>query len=222
MRLRFWLPALLMLPAAPALAANENAACTTPDTPLRPIMATHTTAPYPQMSAMTKEEGTTLLDVAIGADGVPTDVKVESSSGSIRLDQAAQDHVKANWRWNAPVVNCKPTATTTKITISWSLQAAPSSLAQLTAPPTIMMDTKDWPPDALARHEQGTAVLTLYILASGQVAVARVIQSSGFPDLDAKSAELVKARHWSPASLDGKPVNTALIVLSVWKPAEIH
>ena len=222
MRLRFWLVALLMLPAAPAFAAEENAACTMPDAPLRPIIATHTHAPYPQMSVMTKEEGTTLLDVAIGTDGVPTNVKVASSSGSIRLDQAAMDHVKANWRWNAPMVNCKPAASTAKVSMNWSLQGAVSPLAQQNAPPTIVMDAQDWPPDALTRHEQGTVVLTLYILASGQVALARVIQTSGFPDLDAKSVELVKARHWSPASLDGKPVNTSLIVLSVWKPAETH
>ena len=55
----------LWLTAAPAFAANENAACTMPDAPLRPIMATHTYAPYPQMSVMTREEGTTLLDGAL-------------------------------------------------------------------------------------------------------------------------------------------------------------
>jgi TonB family protein len=79
------------------------------------------------------------------------------------------------------------------------------------------MDAKDYPPDALARHEQGTVMVTIYVLTSGQVVLARAIQSSGFPDLDAKSEELVKARHWTPASLDGNPVNTSLIILSVWK-----
>jgi TonB family protein len=217
MRLRFWLLALLMLPAAPAFAAVGDAACTMPNQPLMPVMSTHTQPPYPQMSVMTKEQGTTILQVVIGSDGVPTDVTVNTSSGSIRLDQAAIDHVKANWRWNPPLANCKPIAVKTLISIHWNLQNAASPLAQQNAPPTIVMDAQDWPPDALSRHEQGTVVLTLYILANGQVAVARVIQTSGFPDLDAKSLEVVKARHWAPASLDGKPVNTALIMLSVWK-----
>jgi TonB family protein len=215
MRLRLWFAAWLILPAAPAFAAD--AACTTPDAPLRPIMATHTQAPYPQMSVMTKEEGTTLLEVIIGTDGVPTDVKVVNSSGSLRLDEAAASHVKANWRWNPPVANCKPTTVTTRISVRWNLQDANAAANSQLAPPTVVMDAKDFPPDALARHEQGTVTLTIYVLTTGQVVLSRVIQSSGFPDLDAKSQELVKTLHWSPASLNGHPVNTSLVVLSVWK-----
>jgi TonB family protein len=217
MRLRFWLLAWMIAPVAPAFAADNDAACTTSDAPLKPIMATHTMAPYPQMSVMTKEEGTTLLDVTIGPDGVPADVKVADSSGSIRLDQAAMDHVKANWRWSAPVVNCKPATSVIKVSIKWSLQNADNPLTQAQAPPTVMMDPRDFPPEALARHEQGTVVVTIYVLTDGTVALTRVIQTSGFPDLDAKAQEVVKTRHWSPAALDGHPVNTSLIVLAVWK-----
>lgn len=216
MRLRVWLAGALALVAAPAYAAAGDAACTTQDTPLRPIMATHTQPPYPQMSVMTKEEGNTVLAISIGADGVPSDVTIKTSSGSVRLDQAAIDFVKANWRWNAPVVNCKPSATTTMVSIRWSLQQD-NTAAMAAAPPTIVMQAKDYPPDALARHEQGTVGLTIYVLTTGQVVLARVFQTSGFPDLDAKSTEMVKTWQWTPASLDGHPVNTALVVLSVWK-----
>jgi TonB family protein len=215
MRLRFQLAAWMMLWAAPALAATDDAACTAPNA-LRPIVATHTQPPYPEMSVMTKEQGTTLLEVAIGADGVPTDTTVVTSSGSIRLDQAAQDHVKANWRWVPPTFNCKSMAVKTRVSILWNLHNADNAATQV-APPTVVMDAKDYPPDALARHEQGTVVLSIYVLTTGQVVLSRVIQSSGFPDLDTKSQELVKTLHWSPASLDGHPVNTSLVVLSVWK-----
>lgn len=217
MRLRFWLAGALALLAAPACAATSDAQCTTPDQPLRPLVATHTQPPYPEMSVMTKEEGNTVLNVSIGADGVPSDVTIKTSSGSIRLDQAAIDHVKANWRWNAPVVNCQPAAAKTAVSIQWSLHASDNTAAMAAAPPTIIMQAKDYPPEALAKHEQGTVGLTIYVLTTGQVVLARVFQSSGFPDLDAKSQEMVKTWHWSAASLDGHPVNTALVVLSVWK-----
>jgi TonB family protein len=217
MRPSFWLLAWLILPVAPAFAVGGDAACTTPEQTLKPVISTHTMPPYPAMSVMTKDEGTTILTVSIGADGVPTDVAVRSSSGSIRLDQAAIDHVKTNWRWNVPVANCKPTAVKTIVSVKWNLQDANSTASQAAAPPTIEMDVKDYPPDALAKHEQGTVWLTIYVLTTGQVVLSRVFQSSGFPDLDAKSAELVKTRHWTPASLDGHPVNTSLVVLSVWK-----
>lgn len=216
MRLRFWLAGALALLAAPASAAAADTSCTTPDQPLRPVVATHTQPPYPEMSVMTKEEGNTLLTVSIGTDGVPTDVAIKTSSGSIRLDQAAIDHVKANWRWSAPVVNCQPALARTAVSIRWSLQQSDTAAMQA-APPTIIMQAKDYPPEALAKHEQGTVGLTIYVLTTGQVVMARVFQSSGFPDLDAKSQEMVKTWHWSPASLDGHAVNTALVVLSVWK-----
>jgi hypothetical protein len=36
-------------------------------------------------------------------------------------------------------------------------------------------------------------------------------------DRGSKSAEIIKGRHWAPATLDGKAVNTAMYVISVWK-----
>jgi TonB family protein len=213
MRSAFWLAAVAMILPARALAADP--ACTAPDTPLRPVVATHTPAPYPEMSVMTKEQGTTIVEVSIGADGVPSDAVVVTSSGSVRLDEAAATHVKTNWRWVAPTRNCQPVAVKTRISVRWNLQDAGATASQQ-APPTMVMEAKDFPPDALARHEQGTVVLTIYVLTDGTVALARVIQSSGFPDLDAKAQELVKTRNWTPARLDGKPVNTSLIVLSQW------
>ncbi len=152
MRLSLVLAAFLALAATPAFADDAGANCATPGV-LRPIMATHTMPPYPQMSVMTKEEGVTLLDVAIGADGVPTAATVHTSSGSVRLDEAAAAHVKENWRWVAPTLNCKPMAVTTRISVAWRLRDADASPLQ---PPTVVMNAKDFPPDALAKHEQGS------------------------------------------------------------------
>jgi len=217
MRLGFWFAAAMLF--LPVEAFAQDGACPAPNMPLRPIIATHTQPPYPEMSVMTKEEGTTLLEVAIGADGVPTDTKVVTSSGSIRLDQAAQDFVKANWRWTAPTQNCKPMAVSTRISIAWSLHnASEASVNAQLAPPTVVMDIKDFPPEALARHEQGTVMVTIYVLTTGRIALARVAQSSGFPDLDDKCVALAKTWRWGTASLDGHPVNTSLLALCQWKP----
>jgi len=81
--------AMLLMRAGTAQAAD--AACARPDVPLSPLMATHTLPPYPQMSVMTKEEGAVMLMVHIDAGGVPTAVEVDTSSGSVRLDEAARD-----------------------------------------------------------------------------------------------------------------------------------
>jgi TonB family protein len=207
--------AALLLPGASSALAADGKACTAPDQPLRPVMATHTQPPYPEMSVMTSEEGTTLLQVAIGADGVPTKTFVVQSSGSVRLDEAAIEHVNNTWRWNAPVIKCQPMAMETRISIKWDLHNTANTGPM---PPSITMNTADYPAGALQRREQGITGLMVMVLADGQVSFTRVMQSSGFPELDAKSQEIIKTRwRWTPATLEGKAVNTAMYVISVWK-----
>jgi TonB family protein len=180
---------------------------------LRPFITTHTLPPYPPVSVMTAEEGISLLQVSIGPDGVPTDVSVVTSSGSTRLDQAAADHVKSNWRWNAPVVNCQPASAKTRVSIKWDLRDAGinSNL------PAIYMEAHDYPPDAQKHHEQGTATVVVVIAADGKVMQALLFQSSGFADLDARSLELARSWHWVPANLNGRTLTTSIIFRSIWK-----
>jgi len=205
--------ALLLLGASSALAADDKP-CTAPDQPLRPIMTTHTIPPYPEMSVLTNEDGTTLVEVLIGADGVPLQTKLVTSSGSLRLDEAALAHVKNVWRWNSPTHNCQPVQVSTRISIKWDLRNAPNTAPE---PATIVMDKADYPAGALARHEQGSLGLIVMVLHDGQVAFTRMTQSSGFPELDAKSQDIIKGMHWTPATLQGKPIDTALFIISTWK-----
>lgn len=200
---------LLLLGTSGAWAAEP---CSAPDVPLRPIMTTHTIPPYPEVSVMTNEFGTTLLEVTIGADGVPTKATVVTSSGSLRLDAAAADYVKNTWRWNAPVHNCQPQAVVTRVSIKWDLRDRPNNGPQ---PPTVNMDLKDYPPGAKQRREQGAVGLLVVVLPNGAVQPF-VRTSSGFPELDQKSVELAKTWHFTPATLDGKPVVTPLFVISIW------
>lgn len=204
--------AVLLTGATPAFAQDADKPCTAPDQPMRPIMATHTQPPYPELSVMTNEAGNTMVEVAIGADGVPTDAIVVASSGSLRLDAAAAEHVKNVWRWNAPIVKCKPVAVRTRISVKWDLRDAQDTGPE---PPTIHMDDKDYPAGARQRHEQGNVVLMVLVTPDGQAA-AKVVTSSGFPELDDKSMEVVKRWHFTPATLDGRPVLTPVYLVAAW------
>lgn len=51
---------------------------------------------YPAMSRRLEESGKTILRVYVEPSGKPSQIQVKASSGSPRLDQAAQDAV---WRW---------------------------------------------------------------------------------------------------------------------------
>ena len=51
---------------------------------------------YPPLSRRMGEEGKTVLRVHVEPGGRPSQIEIKTSSGSPRLDQAAQDAV---WRW---------------------------------------------------------------------------------------------------------------------------
>lgn len=193
--------------------AAEKPACDAKDVvkTLRPLMATHTLPPYPEMSVMTDEHGTTLLTVTIGTDGVVTDAQIQETSGSIRLDEAARDHVKQNWRW-APIPDgCS--AWRTRVSIKWDVRDAPQG------PPTFVavhMTPGDFPAGALARHEKGTVAVIVAVRPGGEFSTVKVAQGSGFPDLDERSLDYAKVRHWIPGQMDGKPVFTVFQLVLFW------
>ncbi len=55
---------------------------------------------YPVMSLRNGEEGTVMLLVKVGADGLPIDVSLKKSSGFRELDKNAMKHVLATWRFH--------------------------------------------------------------------------------------------------------------------------
>jgi len=103
-------------PAPPSHAISND--------PLRPIMRTHTSPPYPAISVRLGEQGTTLIEVGIGTEGTVSDCSVVKTSGSDRLDAAACEWVKGHWRWQPPTLNGAPTATKTQIQYTWNLKDA--------------------------------------------------------------------------------------------------
>src|ERR1700753_779901 len=87
---------------APAAMADPGAA--PPTMPAagcdpHPVMSTHTIPPYPELSRRMYEQGDVVLVVTIDAQGTPTDVAVDKTSGFVRLDDAARDWVRDTWRW---------------------------------------------------------------------------------------------------------------------------
>jgi len=63
------------------------------------LMATHTTPPYPPLDARLGNQGTVVLRLVIGPDGLVKAASVVRSSGFAGLDQAAQAWVVAHWRY---------------------------------------------------------------------------------------------------------------------------
>src|SRR5580692_7101211 len=77
-------PPVTVAPKAPPPPPPAAAPAPSND-PLRPIVRTHTLPPYPPISVRLNEQGTTLMEVHITAEGNVDDCKVVQTSSSDRL-----------------------------------------------------------------------------------------------------------------------------------------
>lgn len=79
---------------------------------------------YPSASLRLGETGTTGLNLLIGVDGRVSDAQITSSSGSERLDIAAQKHAIRSWKFNPCKNGEVPVACWHPIKFTWRLEDA--------------------------------------------------------------------------------------------------
>jgi protein TonB len=109
-------------PAEPEpLAGNDVPAATADSEPTALAYLTRTRVPYPREAIALHQQGTVILRVLVGADGVPRDVEIEKSSGSRSLDSAARDAVK-RWTFQAGTRNGARAALWARVPIKFDLQ----------------------------------------------------------------------------------------------------
>ncbi len=111
-------------PPPPVVKAAPPPPPPVPPQPPKSIEKTHTLPPYPALSQRLGEQGTTRLKVTVSTDGKATEVSVDKTSGSNRLDQAAVAHVKDNWRWEPATRGGNPVVDTILVDVVWDLKNA--------------------------------------------------------------------------------------------------
>ena len=77
--------------------------------------------PYPSAAAKAREEGTTVLRVAVAKDGGPTALRTVSASGFADLDDAGAQFIKTYWRWEPLPSGCS--SATLQVNIVWQLKS---------------------------------------------------------------------------------------------------
>jgi protein TonB len=119
-------PQIVIAAPPPVVEAPKVAAPPPPPPPteLKAIEKTHSLPPYPALSQRMGEQGTTLLKVTIDITGKVTTAVIVTSSGSTRLDDAAAQYVKENWRWQPPTQAGKPVVASTEVSVKWDLKNA--------------------------------------------------------------------------------------------------
>ncbi|WP_051710285.1 energy transducer TonB [Andreprevotia chitinilytica] len=76
---------------------------------------------YPEQSRVLGEEGTVVVRIKVGEDGVPQELEVAKSSGFERLDADAMRTVK-KWRFNPAKRGGKPIAGWATVPLNYSLK----------------------------------------------------------------------------------------------------
>jgi periplasmic protein TonB len=76
--------------------------------------------PYPRIATIQRMEGTVILRVLVGADGVPQEIQIDKSSGHAVLDNAARSAVM-KWRFEPGTRNGEPFAAYGLVPIAFKL-----------------------------------------------------------------------------------------------------
>jgi protein TonB len=103
---------------APARPAPPTAAAAGPSS--QPVLVSSPAPRYPQRALRRNETGIVRVAVDVGMDGVPMDVRLESSSQSRDLDRAAVDAVR-KWRFRPAQRNGQPMPATIVVPIEFKL-----------------------------------------------------------------------------------------------------
>jgi TonB family protein len=74
-----------------------------------------------------------------------------------------------------------------------------------------------YPPIALKLHQEGDVLVQLTVLPEGSVGDAKIVKSSGSPQLDASALVSVGYWRYRPAMRDGKPVAANVKVRVVFR-----
>ncbi len=81
-----------------------------------------TPPPYPRAEMTRGAQGTVVLRVLVGIDGLPLEVSIETSSGNRALDQSALRHVKKTWRFQPAIKDGQAVQAYGLVPIVFSLQ----------------------------------------------------------------------------------------------------
>ena len=204
---------LVAMPTLPAI-ADEPTSCynhidgfllsngslvSKPGTTFDPIYKTHTLVPYPNEAQRRHEVGIAIFSVSIGTDGTPTNVAITRSGVSQSLNDAAIEHIKAHWCWPSPMKSCGLNTAQVPVSVYWNLVYS----ATVPAPEFhLKMPISAYPPGALEKLEVGSpTLLEIETDAQGAITGGRVIDTSGFSDLDDHALAVVKN---SPALMKGQ------------------
>jgi TonB family protein len=148
-------------------------------------------AKYARESFLDGEEGVVGLRLRVRQDGSVSDIQLTQSSGSARLDQAAQDLVK-DWRYQPATISGSPVEAMISVEIIWALQ----TLAFNLTPEHVRRMSAYYPEASVRLRDEGTSTVRFLVSPDGKVANAVLDKTSGNKRLDDAAINMVRTG-WS-------------------------
>jgi len=146
-------------------------------------------ADYPAAAIRAGEQGTVGFVLDISPEGLVSDCRVLSSSGSASLDEATCRIMRARPRFTpARDSEGHPIGDQLKARIRWVLP--PAEPVDLTA----FVSSADYPAEAIRRREQGRIEVYLHLSPDGSVTGCEVTRANGNTLLAARTCELIRDR----------------------------
>jgi TonB family protein len=189
-----------------------------------PRIAQAAPAVYPQGDAPANAiEGTCMLSMVVGSDGIPVNIHVIHSAGEA-FDAAAIEAVKAS-KFEPGILNKQPVPVRVRVRVLFSSDRSPAiptlllqkyrnpgSRQDCDQPPVpIHWGEADFSDEARRNRVSGVVSISLMVGTDGLPSDLRVERSVGY-GLDEKALEAVKQYRFRPAMKDGKPVAVRLTV----------
>jgi|JI8StandDraft_2_1071088.scaffolds.fasta_scaffold27819_3 TonB family protein len=178
-----------------------------------------TCPPFPSDQAAKANLDTLEIRFRVLASGELDATEVVHSSGDPAFDALAVDYLKS-CKFSPAIVGGAASAGWGRFA-PWQIERAreqrsrrPGTLSVQTCRPTAL----DYPVESRRLNEQGQARVRVTIDDKGQVLTVAVVQSSGFPRLDAATVSVLAncktIRSWG---LDGKPAGGTFEVTFDWR-----
>lgn len=113
-------------PAVPTPSVEPTQVVAPPVADPAPVEASlaYRTAPltFPPLAIRKKMHGTVMLRVLVDAEGKPTEVVIEKTSGFDLLDRSAREQVLANWRFQPATSQGRPVSAWARVPVSFDLR----------------------------------------------------------------------------------------------------
>ncbi|HEY1707977.1 MAG TPA: TonB family protein [Rhizomicrobium sp.] len=169
--------------------------------PPQPVGVHRCAENYPESALEAGIHGATTIAFRIGADGVPTDLQVEKSSGNDDLDNATLKCI-AVWRYEPAHADGKPVEVPWKTTVTWDIEI-PVPLPK----PGTLHDCLSYTPSA-DEEAHATAPVQIHFIAKtdGSVSEPFVALSSGSKTFDEAAMQCASRWQYLPATRDRQPV----------------